>query len=71
MSVRTVIIPMSWDVDELKDRPTIYKGQCCDCKIDAGGVRVWLCRVGGGVTVEQYNGKTGRWETVCGSCASR
>ena len=52
---------------ELEDLPTIHQGQCCDCKIDDGnGLRVWLCRVAGGVTVERLRG--GRWETAAGGC---
>ena len=57
-----------WDAESLKDLPTLHQGQCCDCKVDSGGVRVWLCRGGGGVTVEQFNSKTLRWEKVSGGC---
>ena len=57
-----------WSASELVEMPTIHQGQCCDCKIDAGGVRVWICRVLGGVKVEQYKKSTGRWETVAGGC---
>jgi hypothetical protein len=57
-----------WNAKALKDMPTIHQGQCCDCKVDSGGIRVWLCRVGGGVTVEQYKPESGRWESVSGGC---
>ena len=52
--------------EDLRELPTIHQGQCCDCKIDTGSVRVWLCRVAGGVTIENYLG--GRWVTVAGDC---
>lgn len=52
---------------DLKRKRTIHQGQCCDCKIDTGSVRVWLCRVAGGVTIE--NCFNGRWVTVAGDCA--
>lgn len=55
-----------WDADSLRQLPTIHTGQCCSCKVDTGTVRVWLCRVAGGVTIEQY--QHGRWETVSGGC---
>lgn len=51
---------------ELKDLPTLHVGQCCSCKIDTGTMRVWLCRVGGGVTIERC--LNGKWTTVHGSC---
>lgn len=51
---------------DLEGRPTLHQGQCCDCKIDSGGVRVWLCRVGGGVTIE--NCLNGRWIVIAGDC---
>ncbi len=52
--------------EELADLPTLCVGQCCSLKIDTGEMRVWLCRVAGGVTIERYRG--GRWETVAGGC---
>lgn len=51
---------------ELAKLPTIHQGQCCDCKIDTGDRRVWLCRVEGGVTIERLT-KDG-WVTVHGGC---
>lgn len=62
---------MAWNVAELRELPTLYRGQCCDCKVDSGGLRVWVCRGAGGVTVEQYDSDRGRWEWVSGSCTSR
>jgi|GEM_PF-2141064 len=59
---------MIYSPEELQDLPTIHQGHCCDCKIDTGDMRVWLCRVGGGVTIERYDGR--RWNTVEGSCTT-
>ncbi len=59
---------MRWNADALREMPTLHTGQCCSCKVDTGNVRVWVCRVAGGVTVEQYQPDTGRWETVAGGC---
>lgn len=59
---------MLWDKDALKDLPTLHQGQCCDCKVDTGQIRVWICRVAGGITIEQYKRDSGRWEQVAGSC---
>ena len=57
-----------WSTSALKRLPTVHQGQCCDCKVDSGNVRVWICRVAGGVTIEQYKPDTGRWERVEGGC---
>lgn len=57
---------IKWDVEGLKDLPTISQGQCCSCKVDTGHIKVWLCRVAGGITIEQF--QDGRWITVQGSC---
>lgn len=57
-----------WDVSTLKTLPTIFQGQCCDCKVNDNGIRIWVCRVAGGVTIEQYKPRSGRWETVQGNC---
>lgn len=57
------------EVKHLESMPTIHSSQCCNCKIDTGDTRVWVCRVGGGVTVEQLIG--GRWEIIEGSCTSQ
>lgn len=51
---------------ELRKRPTLATGQCCSLKIDYGNIRVWLCRVGGGVTVESLMGD--RWVKTSGGC---
>ena len=61
---------MNWDREELKAMPTLSEGQCCNLKVDTAALRVWLCRVGGGVTVEQYQPMRGRWETVAGNCSN-
>lgn len=39
---------------------------CRSLKIDTGTMRVWLCRVGDGVSVERY--RDGRWTVVDGGC---
>lgn len=52
--------------DEIRDLPTLSVGQCCSLKVDTGEIRVWLCRVAGGVTIERC--RDGRWSTVEGSC---
>lgn len=57
-----------WNASVLRELPTIHQGLCCDCKVDSSGVRVWLCRVGGGVTIEQYHINSGRWDRVAGDC---
>lgn len=59
---------MGYTPKDLQDLPTLCVGQCCSLKIEEPTVRVWLCRVAGGVTVEHYRAKTGRWETVAGDC---
>lgn len=52
--------------EELEALPVLHQGQCCDCHIDTGSVRVWLCRVEGGITIENYI--NGKWLTVAGDC---
>jgi hypothetical protein len=52
----------------LEDLPTLCTGQCCSLKIQTERQRVWLCRVAGGVTIENYDPASGRWETVAGDC---
>jgi len=62
-----------WTPAELKKLPTLCVGQCCSLKIERldEGLRVWLCRVGGGVTVERYDVASGRWNVVAGGCESK
>ena len=57
---------MNFDKVELESMPTLSVGQCCSLKVETENVRVWICRVGGGVSVEQCIG--GRWKTVAGGC---
>lgn len=59
---------MIYTAEELEDRATIHQGQCCDCKVDTGEIRVWVCRVEGGVTIEKYFPDKGHWRTVEGGC---
>ncbi len=51
---------------DIEPLPTLCVGQCCDLKIETPTQRVWLCRVGGGVTVESL--RNGRWHITSGSC---
>ena len=53
---------------ELEAMPTLCVGQCCSLKVKEPRRRIWLCRGAGGVSVEHYDPKTGRWETVLGGC---
>lgn len=57
-----------YTIKELDAMPTLCTGQCCSLKVSEPRRRVWLCRVAGGVSVEHYNPKTGRWSVVLGSC---
>lgn len=54
---------------ELRELPTVSSSHCCDLKIEGDRTRVWLCRSGGGVTVEALRG--GKWGPVAGSCSDR
>jgi hypothetical protein len=54
--------------EDLEDMPTLCTGQCCSLKVESERERVWLCRVGGGVSIERYNSKTGQWRVVEGNC---
>lgn len=58
---------MKWNREALKELPTLRQGHCCNLKVDTPTVRVWVCRVGGGVTVEQYTQRDG-WRRVAGDC---
>lgn len=58
-----------WDARELRRLPTLATGQCCDLKVDLGEIRVWVCRVGGGVTVERQDDR-GCWRTAEGGCVA-
>lgn len=60
----------SLQVRTLEARVTLAQGQCCDLKIENNGTgeRWWLCRIPAGstdhrITIENYNSKTGSWET--------
>lgn len=57
--------------DQIRHLRTLATGQCCDLKIHVHGERrVWLCRVAGGVTVEEFDPLEGRgrWEVTRGGC---
>jgi hypothetical protein len=59
---------MSYKAKDLKTLPTISAAHCCNLKVHDDGLRVWLCREGGGVSVEQYDERRGRWVVTDGSC---
>lgn len=52
----------------LKELPTITQGHCCNLKQEDEHrrQRVWVCRVGGGITVERMSG--GVWKSIGGGC---
>lgn len=56
--------------EELASLPTLCVGQCCSLKIEDTDRRVWLCRVAGGITIERYDAKKGRWYSAEGGCQS-
>lgn len=62
--VRSVIEELR---DVLKHAPTIKSGHCCNLKLEAHPYRVWICRVGDGITIEKYTQKNG-WRNVAGGC---
>lgn len=53
---------MNNTAEELWGLPTLQERRCCDCKVDTGYVRVWICRSGWGITVEEL--VDGHWRTV-------
>lgn len=53
---------------DIRELETLCVGQCCSLKIEKPGLRVWLCRVAGGVSIEFYIPHTGRWDVVAGDC---
>jgi hypothetical protein len=57
---------MMYTKSELRELPTLAQGQCCDLKAEENGRRYWICRMGGGVTVEKLI--KGRWTIVAGAC---
>jgi hypothetical protein len=60
------LYPTQGEIDTLASYPTLHTGQCCDCKVDTGDTRIWLCRVAGGVTMESLT--DGKWLITRGSC---
>ena len=57
-----------YTTQELEAMPTLCVGQCCSLKVSEPRRRIWVCRVAGGVSVEHYDPKAGRWETKLGDC---
>lgn len=62
---------MKYTPADIRNLPDLCVAQCCTLKIEEDGQRIWICRVAGGVTVETYNTKRGRWNITSGSCSSR
>lgn len=58
------------EMGDISERRVIHQGQCCNCYYDDGLIRLWVCRVGGGKTVEEHDEETGRWEITQGGCYS-
>ena len=63
------LYPTQAELDTLASKPTLYVGQCCDCKVDTGDTRIWLCRVEGGITMESLT--NGKWIIARGSCTHK
>ncbi len=61
-------VEITYTPDYLRGLATLCVGQCCDLKVGTNTKRVWLCRVGGDVTIERIS--RGRWSTVSGSCTA-
>lgn len=66
---KQVSIEHVYTAQTLATMPTLCTGQCCSLKVETAAMRVWLCRVEGGVTIEEYNGR--RWEIIGGGCTKR
>ena len=58
------LYPTQSEVDTLTSYPTLHTGQCCDCKVDTGTTRIWLCRVAGGITMEELQKQAERLREV-------
>lgn len=58
----------TYTADALAKSPTLHEGHCCNLKLETSDMRVWLCRVERGVTIERLVG--GRWKVTDGSCTS-
>lgn len=58
-----------YTAEDMRHVPTLEKGQCCNLKVDAGTIRIWLCRVGGGITIETLDAN-GVWVFEDGGCHS-
>lgn len=52
--------------EDVREAETIDQGHCCDCKYDDRQHKVWVCRVGNGISVEALIG--GSWRVVAGDC---
>lgn len=66
---KQVAVEHAYTAQTLATMPTLCTGQCCSLKVETAAMRVWLCRVEGGVTIEEYNGR--RWEITGGGCTKR
>jgi len=50
---------MTYTAEELEAMETLCTGQADDLKIETDAERVWLCRVTGAISHEEYDGS--RW----------
>lgn len=59
---------MIYVASDYVDLPTLCVGQCCSLKEETPHKRIWVCRVGGGITIERYDRKLHRWYNALGDC---
>ena len=50
----------------LLEMGVIDSAHCCDCVFANDVTKVWVCRVGGGVTIESYI--SNMWAPLFGGC---
>lgn len=62
-------MPREYVATDMVPYATLATERCCHLKLDTGDVRVFLCRIGGGVTVKRLD--NGRWAIFSGSCVAR
>lgn len=62
-------MPKEYVATNLVPYAVLARGQCCNLKLQDSQHRVWLCRTGGGVTVESL--VDGKWRVYDGGCYAR
>lgn len=60
----------AYDAYDIARLPTISSAQCCDLKSEGRGLRFWLCRAEGGITIERI-GADGKWRISSGGCCKK